>query len=59
MMKLKRSIYYVLCLILGVCSLSSCIEEFEADLPAEDSEVLVVEGAICSGKMNKFILSRT
>lgn len=59
MMKLKRSIYYVLCLILGVCSLSSCIEEFEADLPAEDSDVLVVEGAICSGKMNKFILSRT
>ena len=59
MMKLKRSIYYVLCLILGVCSLSSCIEEFEADLPAEDSEVLVVEGAICSGKLNKFILSRT
>ena len=40
-------------------TLSGCIEEYEADIPADDSDLLVVEGAICSGNMNKFILSRT
>ena len=49
----------VLCLIVGVFTLSGCIEEYEADIPAEDSNLLVVEGAICSGNVNKFILSRT
>ena len=48
----------ILCLMLGV-TLSGCIEEFEADIPEEDSGLLVVEGTICSGKMNSFILSRT
>ena len=49
----------ILCLMVGVCSLSGCIEEYEADIPEEDSDLLVVEGTICSGKQNKFILSRT
>ena len=49
----------ILCLMVGVCSLSGCIEEYEADIPEEDSDLLVVEGTICSGKLNKFILSRT
>ena len=40
-------------------TLSGCIEEYEADIPSEDSNLLVVEGAICSGQMNKFILSHT
>ena len=39
--------------------LSGCIDEFEADIPSEDSDMLVVEGTICSGKQNTFILSRT
>ena len=47
----------ILCLLLGI-TLSGCIEEFEADIPAEESNLLVVEGAICSGS-NKFILSHT
>ena len=38
--------------------LSGCIEEYEADIPSEDSDLLVVEGTICSGS-NTFILSRT
>ena len=50
-------LYNLLCLILGF-TLSGCIEEFEADLPTEDSSLLVVEGTICSGKLNKFVLSR-
>ena len=49
--------YYLLALSLFI--LSGCIEEFEADIPEEDSSLLVVEGTICSGKMNTFILSRT
>ena len=45
--------------MVGVCTLSGCIEEFEADIPADDSDLLVVEGTICSSKLNQFILSRT
>ncbi|MBO4719825.1 MAG: DUF4249 domain-containing protein [Prevotella sp.] len=43
-----------LCIIL-----SGCIEEYEADISSEDSDLLVVEGTICSEKWNKFILTRT
>ena len=55
---MKRLLYIVLCLIIGV-TLSGCVEEFEADIPADDSNLLVVEGTICSGKLNTFALSRT
>ena len=40
-------------------TLSGCIEEYEADISSEDSDLLVVEGTICSSQLNKFILSRT
>ena len=40
-------------------TLSGCIEEYEADIPTDDSDLLVVEGSICSSQLNKFILSRT
>jgi len=40
-------------------TLSGCIEEYEADISSEDSDLLVVEGTICSGRLNKFTLSRT
>lgn len=40
-------------------TLAGCIEEYEADIPEEDSNLLVVEGAICSGSVNRFVLSRT
>ena len=60
MTKLIKSLYItVLCLILGVYMLSGCIEEYEADIATDDSDLLVVEGSICSGQLNKFILSRT
>ena len=59
MMKQIKSLYYVLCLMVSVCTLSGCIEEYEADIPSDDSDLLVVEGTICSSQMNKFILSRT
>jgi hypothetical protein len=35
------------------------VEEYEADISADDSDLLVVEGAICSGGWNQFVLSRT
>ena len=40
-------------------TLSGCIEEYEADIAAEDSDLLVVEGTICSFQWNKFVLTRT
>ena len=49
----------MLCLILGTSTLLSCIDEYEADIAAEDSNLLVVEGTICSAELNKFYLSRT
>ena len=58
-MKLTKTLYLMLCLWVGVSTLAGCIEEYEADIPEDDSNLLVVEGAICSGKTNKFILSRT
>ena len=49
----------MICLMVGLCTLSGCIEEFEADIPSEDTNLLVVEGTICSSQTNKFILSLT
>ena len=40
-------------------TLSGCIEEYEADITSEDSDILVVEGTICSSQLNQFILSRS
>ena len=58
-MKERKTIYLVLCFIVGACALSACIEEYEADISNEDSNLLVVEGTICSEEMNTFYLSRT
>ena len=49
--------FYLLTFLLF--TLSGCIEEYEADIATEDSNLLVVEGTICSGQTNKFYLSRT
>ena len=51
--------YIVTISMATVLTLSSCIEEYEADIPSEDSDLLVVEGSICSSQINKFILTRT
>ena len=59
MTKLRKTLYFVLCLMVGASTLSGCIEEYEADIPDDESNVLVVEGTICSGELNKFYLSRT
>ena len=59
MMKLRNTIYYVLCLMMSASTLTGCVEEYEADIAEEDANLLVVEGTICSGQTNKFYLSRT
>lgn len=59
MKKLEQSLYLVLCLLMGIGTLSGCVEEFEADIPTDDSDLLVVEGTISAGQMNTFYLSRT
>lgn len=58
---MKGTKYYALCIIncALLFMLSGCIEEYNADVPSEDSDLLVVEGSICSSQLNKFILSRT
>ncbi len=58
MMKLRKTLYFVLCLLVGVFTLSGCIEEYEADIADDDLNLLVVEGSICP-KLNRFYLSRT
>jgi hypothetical protein len=45
--------------MVGTSMLLGCIEEYEADISDDDSNLLVVEGTICSGELNKFYLSRT
>jgi len=54
-----RKFYLFTFLLFAAFTLSGCIEEYEADIPSEDSDLLVVEGTICSSQLNKFILSRT
>ena len=58
MMKLKKTICYVLCLMMGMGTLTGCIEKYEADIPTDETGLLVVEGTITPGE-NKFILQRT
>lgn len=58
MMKLKKTIYYVLCLMMGMSILTGCIEKYEADIPTDETGLLVVEGTITPGK-NTFRLQRT
>ena len=58
MMKLKKTIYYVLCLMMGMGTLTGCIEKYEADIPTDETGLLVVEGTITPGK-NTFRLQRT
>lgn len=40
-------------------ALSSCIEYFEPEIPADESAMLVVNGSIRSGEKSVFVLSRT
>ena len=58
-MKKRQSLYFVLCMMACVCSLSGCIEEYETDISSDNIGLLVVEGTIVSSQTNKFILSRT
>ena len=52
--------FYLFTFLLFIaCTLSSCVEEYEADISEDDSNLLVVEGAICASQVNKFYLSRT
>ena len=58
MMKLKKTINLVLCLLTGMGTLTGCIEKYDADIPSEETGLLVVEGTILPGK-NTFTLQRT
>lgn len=58
MMCLRKTLCQLL-LAMGGCLMAGCIEEYEADIPAGDSGLLVVEGTICSARQNRFSLSLT
>ena len=46
MTKLRKALYTVLCLTMVGCMLTGCVEEYEADISADDTGLLVVEGTI-------------
>lgn len=52
-------IRYALCAVMGIFMLTGCVEEFEADLPSDDTNLLVVEGTIVSDSTCVFTLSRS
>ena len=58
-MKTKILFYLLLLTFPPSLLFTSCIDEYEADISAEDSNLLVVEGSICSAELNKFYLSYT
>ena len=49
--------FYLLTFLL--LTFTGCIEEYEADIPKDDANLLVVEGTIYSGRLNTFKLSWT
>ncbi len=56
---MRRLPFYLFTFLLFTASMmSGCIEEYEADIPADDSDILVVEGSICASQKNTFILTR-
>ena len=59
MMKLRKKLYTVLCLMASLCTLTGCIEEFNAEIPSDETNLLVVEGSIRANDYNTFTLSRT
>ncbi|MBO4607728.1 MAG: DUF4249 domain-containing protein [Prevotella sp.] len=56
---MRKELYTVLCLTMVGCMLTGCVEEYEADISAENSGLLVVEGTIRSAQLNTFSLSVT
>jgi len=50
---------YVVVLLAGLWLCTSCIDEFNADLPESDQVYLVVEGSICGQSECEFHLSRS
>ena len=50
------NLYIVTMSMATLLTLSGCIDEYDADISAEDSDLLVVEGSICSGQ-NTFFLT--
>lgn len=56
---MKNILKYIFSLSLILCTMSSCIEEFNADLGDADSNILVVEGNIYSDSYCTFYLTRS
>ena len=50
-------IKYFLSVIAGLFLMTGCVEEYEAELPKDDTQLLVVDGTICSNQHNQFRLT--
>ncbi len=50
-------IKYILSVIAGLFLITGCVEEYEAELPKDDTQLLVVDGTICSNQHNRFRLT--
>jgi hypothetical protein len=48
---------YALSAVIGLCVMTGCVDEYEAELPEGDSHLLVVSGTICSGRYSEFHLT--
>ena len=57
MNKISIFIKYVLSVIVCHFMMTGCVEEFEADLPKDETHLLVVDGTICSKQHNEFHLT--
>jgi hypothetical protein len=46
-------------IVIFVCMLTGCVEEYEADLPDGETNLLVVNGTICSNAYSEFYITKT
>ena len=52
---LKIAHFIVIC----ACMLTGCVEEYEADLPESETNLLVVNGTIRSNEKSEFYLTKS
>ena len=46
-------------IVIGACLLTGCVEEYEADLPESETNLLVVNGTIRSNEKSEFYITRS
>lgn len=57
MNKILSFIKYAIPVIMGAFMMTGCVEEYEAELPESETNLLVVSGTICSNELSQFHLT--